>query len=240
MNKIWEIYEELRELVYVTDFDTYEMIYMNRFGRERFGINSVEELRGIHCHELIKNCSSPCSICSSDKLTVGEFYEWRHYNALLDKTFLIKDTLIEDDGRRYKMQLAIDISETEAQKKTIDEFTSNEEMVNDIIRLSLSEPTPEQGIKILLQHLGESLKSDRVYIFEEMPDHTVCNTYEWCARDVEPQIDFLQNVPFEVVELWYDSFNKNENVIVRGLKAYATRTPPFMRPCFPSRWILLW
>ncbi len=235
MNKIWEIYEELRELVYVTDFDTYEMIYMNRFGRERFGINSVEELRGIHCHELIKNCSSPCSICSSDKLAEGKFYEWKYYNAILDKTFLIKDTLIEDGGRRYKMQLTIDISETEDQKKTIDEFTSNEAMVNDIIRLSLSQPTPEQGIKILLQHLGESLESDRVYIFEEMPDHTVSNTYEWCARDVEPQIDFLQNVPFEVVELWYDSFNKNENVIVKGLDSIRDTHPQIYETLLPQQ-----
>ena len=34
MGKIWEFYEDLEEIVYVSDIDTYEMVYMNRWARE--------------------------------------------------------------------------------------------------------------------------------------------------------------------------------------------------------------
>ncbi len=233
MSNFWDIYENMQERVYVTDMDTYRVVYANRYAREQLGFQSLDEIVGKPCHKAINGCTSLCSICTNDKLKAGQFHEWRYYDGLLGKTFLIKDTMIVQDGKRYKLEISIDIGETDKQKKVIKEFTSNETMVNDALRLALAEPTPEKSIKVLLRYLGQSLRSDRVYIFEETPEHTVKNTYEWCAGGIEPQKDFLQDVPFEVVELWYEAFERNENVVVKSLgsiketnpKVYATLLP---------------
>ncbi len=225
MSNFWEIYENMQEIVYVTDMDTYEVVYINRCGRERFGIPSMEDVQGRPCYDVLQKCSSPCAICTNSKLKPGQFYEWRYYNGLMGTTFLIKDTMIEQDGKRYRLEMAVDIGETDKQKKAIKEFTSNEAMVNDALRLSLSEATPEKSLEVLLKHLGQSLKSDRVYIFEELPNHSVCNTYEWCAGGVEPQKEFLQEVPFDVVELWYEAFRKNENIVIKSLESIRLTDP---------------
>ncbi len=235
MCKFWEIYDNLREVVYVTDVDTYEMVYINRYGRELFGIASLDAVTGRPCYQVLQKCSSPCSICTNSKLKSGEFYEWKYYNALMGRSFLIKDTMVEQDGRRYRLEIAIDISEQDQQKKAIKEFTSNETMVNDALRLSLAEATPEKSIEVLLKHLGHSLKSDRVYIFEEMPNHTVKNTYEWCAGGVEPQKEFLQEVPFEVVSRWYEVFGRNENVIVKSLESIRLTHPEVYETLLPQQ-----
>ena len=44
MEKIWNFFENLDELVYVSDVDTYELVYMNRKTRENFGFQTREEI----------------------------------------------------------------------------------------------------------------------------------------------------------------------------------------------------
>ncbi len=235
MSNIWEIYDKLQEIVYVTDMDTHEVIYINRFGLQRLGLSSMEDARGKLCYQVLQGCSSPCSICTNAQLRPGEYHEWKYYNAMMGRSFLIKDTMVEQDGRRLRIEVAIDIGEMDRQKKTIREFTSNETMVNDALRLSLAEATPEKSIEVLLKHLGQSLRSDRVYIFEETSRHTLRNTYEWCAGGVEPQKEYLQDVPFEVVSLWYESFRRNENIVVKSLESIRKTHPRVYETLLPQQ-----
>lgn len=225
MKKIWDFYENMNEVVYVADMDTYDIVYLNKYGREKMGITCMEDVVGQPCYKVLQKCSSPCSVCTNDKLKPGEFYEWKYYNELLGRTYTLKDTMLEQDGKRYRLEMAIDISAQEEQEQAIREYTSNEALVNEALRLALSEPTPTKSINVLLKYLGESLKSERIYIFEETPEHTFNNTYEWCAEGVEPQIDNLQNVPAEAVELWYEAFRKNENVIIKNLASIKESDP---------------
>ncbi len=235
MDNFWDIYENMKEIVYVTNIDTDEMVYINRYGREKLKIDSLEEIMGQSCYKVLQKCSSRCSICTNHKLKPGEFYEWKYYNGLLGRTFLLKDTIVEQNGKRYKLEISIDVSEMDEQKKTIKEFASNEAMVNDALRLALAEATPEKSLDVLLKHLGQSLRSDRVYIFEEMSNHTVKNTYEWCAEGVEPQKEYLQEVPFEVVSLWYEAFRKNKNIIIKSLESIKDTDPKVYETLLPQQ-----
>ncbi len=46
--------------------------------------------------------------------------------------------------------------------------------------------------------IGIRFNVSRVYIFENSQDNTTCsNTFEWCNKGIEPQIDFLQNLNYE-------------------------------------------
>ncbi len=235
MKNYWELYENMNEVVYVTDIDTFDVVYVNRYGRELFNIKNMDDIKGIPCYKVLQGCSQQCSICTNSKLKDGEFLEWKHHNALVDKTYFVKDTLITDGNKRYRMEIAIDVSEMDKQKQVIKEFSSNEALVNNALRLSLSESTPEKSIKTLLNHLGQSLRSDRVYIFEETDTDTVNNTYEWCAEGVEPQIDNLQNVPFSVVSLWYEKFYKNENIVIKSLASIKDTDPEAYAVLLPQQ-----
>lgn len=218
MTKPWDFYENMNEIVYAADVDTYEMKYMNPKGCQMYGYSSYEDIKGKKCYEILQNADKPCEFCTNQYLKKGEFYEWKHYNEVLGKMYSSKDTLIEMEGKRFRMELAFDMTVEEEQKKAIREFTDNERMVNEGLKIALAEPTPEQSIEALMRYLGEHLQSERVYIFEENGEGSLDNTYEWCAQDVTPQIDNLQGVPFEVVSLWYDSFRKNKNVIIKELE----------------------
>ncbi|MCI7263255.1 MAG: sensor domain-containing diguanylate cyclase [Clostridiaceae bacterium] len=218
MKKIWEFYENMREIVYVSDLDTDEVIYLNRWGRDLLGYPTQESLAGVHCYELFHENSKPCAFCPNRTLKPGEFYEWKHYSQLLGKTLAIKDTVVEEDGHRYRMQISIDLGTQDQQQKTITDFATNEALVNEGLRLALSAPTPNDSMEVLIRYIGESLACDRIYIFEETPDHTYSNTYEWCRDGVVPQKDNLQDVPYETVKGWYQLFFKNQQVIIKDVE----------------------
>ncbi|HOU76479.1 MAG TPA: PAS domain S-box protein, partial [Candidatus Dojkabacteria bacterium] len=65
-------------------------------------------------------------------------------------------------------------------------------------------------INSVLKKLANQLNADRAYVFEDNSDQkTTTNTYEWCAKDVEPQIQNLQSVLLEDIEEIIDALDKN-------------------------------
>lgn len=225
MEKIWEFYENLNEIVYAADMENYELLYMNRKAREIYGYSDVRDFKGKKCYEVLQGCACPCTICNNRNLKQGYFEEWQYYNPVLGKTYGLKDTMVVDEGRKCRLEMAIDMSIQEQQKKAIREFSDNEAMINEGLRIALSAPMPEESIGILLEYLGQELCSERVYIFEENARGTYDNTYEWCAKEVEPQKDNLQDVPYEIVEPWFQRFHNNENVIIKELEAIREADP---------------
>ena len=223
MEKIWEFYEHL--IVYVSDMDTYELQYMNQKALDAYGFLTLDEIKGKKCYEVLQGCSCPCAVCTNDYLQPGYFHEWKYHNPVINKAYALKDTMLTDGKRRCRLEIAIDMSVQEQQKKTIKQFTHNEAMINEALRVALAEPTPEESIEVLLEYLGQALKSERVYIFEESKDHTFDNTYEWCARGVIPQKENLQAVPYDAVALWYEIFQRNENVIIKDLELIKESDP---------------
>ncbi len=106
---LWEFYEELNEIVYVADMDNYEMVYMNRRARELYGIESVDEIKGRKCHEVLSGSLTQCAICNCEKLKPGYFIEEVRYNPVIKKKLAVKETLIEEGGRKYRFELAVDL-----------------------------------------------------------------------------------------------------------------------------------
>jgi diguanylate cyclase (GGDEF)-like protein len=221
MHQVWELYEEMDEIVYAADMDTYEILYMNRKARQRWGVRSLEELRGKKCYEVMQNSSGPCALCTNGKLAVGRFEEWQYVDPVRGNHFLVKDTCLEAEGRRCRMGMVIDCGPPEAQQDPdglIQTHIDAETIINGGLRMSLSTTDVEQSIPILMEYVGMALECDRIYIFERGEGDTFSNTYEWCAKGVTPQIDNLQNLSGEAFELWGSYFARNQNVLIKDLE----------------------
>lgn len=214
--ELWQFYERLQESVCVVDTDSYELVYANRYARNIYGIEALEEIGKKKCYELLKGSSVPCAACNHKKLTPGFWLEEVRYNPILKKKLALKETVIEADGKRYRFELGVDLSAWEQQNKG---YEDNEAMINEGLRVAMLESVPEDSIAALLEYLGQSLCSDRVYIFEETEQETFQNTYEWCADGVTPQKENLQDVSYQVVSLWYQKFLRDENVIIKSLES---------------------
>lgn len=217
MSKVWEFFENLDEIVYVSDMDTYELIYMNKYTMREYGFSSYEEYVGKKCYEVLQGSSFPCAMCTNNVLEEGQFREWKYFSPKLGKAFALKDTMVIDDGRRCRIEIAVDMS-SQTMPSRLSEQINLEAVINRGMRIALQEPTPELSIQVLLEYFGKSLNSDRVYIFEENERGTFDNTYEWVASGVTAEKDNLQDVPFEVVEMWYRKFRENKDIIIADIE----------------------
>ncbi len=53
----------------------------------------------------------------------------------------------------------------------------------------------DQVINQILTELGQFLAAERCYLFQYHDQTLISNTHEWCAPNIEPQIELLQDLP---------------------------------------------
>ncbi|MDE0558823.1 PAS domain S-box protein [Algoriphagus sp. NF] len=77
--------------------------------------------------------------------------------------------------------------------------------------IHLSEDQVGEFIQRSLEKLGKFLEADRMYIFDyDWENDQTSNTFEWCANEIEPYIDTLQNVPLEGLKSWTDAHRQGK------------------------------
>lgn len=69
----------------------------------------------------------------------------------------------------------------------------------------------QTAVKHLLEIVGRAYNVSRVYIFENSWDGKTCsNTFEWCNTGVEAQMDLLQEIPYDSLKGFRESFDEND------------------------------
>ena len=85
------IADESDNAAYLSDMDTYELLYMNKKARELYHISSNEDIRGKKCYEILQGKNTPCSFCTNHLLNAETFYVNEYYNPFVGRYFLSKD-----------------------------------------------------------------------------------------------------------------------------------------------------
>lgn len=94
-----------------------------------------------------------------------------------------------------------------------------EKSIVDCIHCLTSSEYLEDSIEYVLEIVRDYYQSDRVYIIETEEERGVAsNTYEICAKGVEPQIAFLQDVPIEAITFWLKGFENRDYIIVDDIE----------------------
>ncbi|PQJ77660.1 GAF domain-containing sensor histidine kinase [Polaribacter glomeratus] len=69
-----------------------------------------------------------------------------------------------------------------------------------------------------LKKVGEFVAADRSYIFSyEFVNNTTSNTYEWCAKGIDAEIDNLQNIPVDYITQWLDAHKNGKAFYVEDV-----------------------
>ncbi len=72
----------------------------------------------------------------------------------------------------------------------------------------------------VLASTGQFFDVDRSYIFLfDYKRNAADNTHEWCSEGITPEIENLQDVPFDAFEAWFRHMEKDENVYIPEVAA---------------------
>jgi HAMP domain-containing protein len=105
--------DSLNAVVYVADMNTYEILFVNEYGKKEFG-----DIAGQLCWQsLQKGQTGPCPFCTNKYLLdregkPGEVYCWEFQNTVTGKWFHINDRAITwSDGQIVRLEIATEITD---------------------------------------------------------------------------------------------------------------------------------
>jgi PAS domain S-box-containing protein len=107
--RLISIIDAMPDPVYVSDPETYELLFVNNALRSILG-----EVSGRPCHEYLQGRDSPCPFCTNDKLFGANFsqpVEWEFQNLKNGRWYRLVDRGITwPDGRRVRFEIAMDLT----------------------------------------------------------------------------------------------------------------------------------
>src|SRR5690554_70690 len=107
------ILDNLDAMVYVADFKTHELLYMNAFGYNILG----DFQQGQKCWQVLQDADSPCSFCTNHLLLDSSgnatgVHVWEFQNTVNKRWYQCRDQAITwTDGRLVRLEIATDITD---------------------------------------------------------------------------------------------------------------------------------
>src|SRR5690554_4613400 len=108
------ILDNLDALVYVADFETHEMLYMNAYWQNN---NLGDYWAGKKCWQVLQNADGPCSFCTNHLLIDSSgnatgIHVWEFQNKVDKRWYQCRDQAIRwTDGRLVRLEIATDITD---------------------------------------------------------------------------------------------------------------------------------
>jgi diguanylate cyclase (GGDEF)-like protein len=107
------VLDSLDALVYVSDMQTHELIFLNAYGRQHWGVPNKRK-----CWQVLQQGQDgPCSFCTNNLLLTADgqpagVHLWEFRNTVTQRWYQCRDQAIQwPDGRLVRIEIATDITE---------------------------------------------------------------------------------------------------------------------------------
>lgn len=142
--------DELDEIVYITDAQTNQLVFLNRIGRRLLG---EKQYRGEACYKILYGKEQTCSTCPRKQLEEDTYFVRKNETAVGGGRCITKDKLLRYDGRLCQMEIQqIPKDHSQLKQKTRDKMTNL--LVagegRNVIEQYLSEESGNVGILFLV------------------------------------------------------------------------------------------
>ena len=102
------ILNELDEIIYLCDPDTFEIEFMNTYSCKIFHV-SEKEYHLKKCYEVFAGRTSPCTLCAHMHSEDDPFSVWKYDNEYLGHHFLMQDQIVSFKGKPYRLMITLSL-----------------------------------------------------------------------------------------------------------------------------------
>ena len=213
--RLLTIMNSIDAVVYVSDMDTYELLFTNKYFDTLFGKNKT----GQKCYSVLQGKSQKCDFCTNcylvdEKGAPNQCYVWEFQNLITQKWFQCHDQAIcWSDGRIVRLEVANDITKLkeyeqklEVSEKKLRELNSTKDKFFSIIAHDLKNPFSvlQSGAELLSIYLEKNnlakAKSKSQIISEATKQVNVLleNLLEWARSQTDALFFNPQNFIFKI------------------------------------------
>lgn len=215
------------DMAYLIDPETYDLLYANEAFYNRIG--KVEsECMQMKCYEAVHKRSTPCPFCGKANWSTDKYYIYRNYNEALEQEFLVKNRLVNWQGSRVVLALAIDISNDKSIVDSIDNGTTENSYILSGIEHMQESRNLEECAKSALENIGQFFRADtvRYWQFDNTTSKYQCNYY-WTSKTQKEVANFTKGEVKNIEEWlinrkWENEFtvNSQEEMLVESYEIY--------------------
>ena len=98
------IMDTLDEVIYVSDLNTNELLYMNHAACSMTG---VYDYMGKKCYKVLNGTNAACEFCDTDCLQKEAFSNWKKKNLGWKKNYIFKSKLIDWNGKAARIEVGL-------------------------------------------------------------------------------------------------------------------------------------
>lgn len=210
----FSILDNIDIAAFVIDMDTYEVLYVNKFGMDiAFHDDNCKERP--KCYEYLFGNKAPCEFCNNKNLNEKSSAIWEHYNPKKDSYCYVLDKLVMHEGKPVKLSLFIDITDIDSNFQDVLTNLQSEQNIIKCVKLLTSTADIDASINSVLKSILAYYSADRVHISEiDWENGIVTNTYECLAPGVSHVINNYGEIPIAMMEFWIDSFKQEKNICI--------------------------
>ena len=190
--QLLSLFESIDEIIYVTDPDTYEILYVNQALKDAF----QKELLGGFCYREFQGLDSPCAFCTNEIIMEQKPapHRWEYHNPTLDKDFAIVDRIIKwPDGRDVRFELAIDVTDRkrteEALRDSEEKYRAMMESMKDAVYICSSDFRVEYMNPAMIGRTGRDATGENC--FKALHDFE--DKCPWCMHHKTQQGEYFES-----------------------------------------------
>lgn len=219
------IINEVEDMIYIIDMESYEMLYMNEKAKHILGFTDDDEWKTRKCYEVVHGEECVCECCPNSIVREKGFYAYERYNHRSGKLFYQKYKLITFEGRKAKLVVSIDISELRKTANELNAKLNTERTMLKCVKTLYEVDDMGHAINQLLEIIAQFYSADRAYIFEfDDIGYMMDNTYEWCGEDISSSIKSLKNIEITVIDRWIKAFEESGEIVINSVENELDKT----------------
>lgn len=219
---MYTLLDEISELIYVSDINSYDLLYLNKAGRDSFGFG--DNYMGKKCYNVFHGLDAPCPFCTNSILNKnGEFYTWKFLNELTNKEYLLKDKLFKwHDGRTVRVEIAFDLSEYFESRACLQESLDSQSFLLECAKMMSDIKDYEKTVHEVLASFGKFMSAERTFIFEVNGD-TLQKFHEWRLDD--SYSDLCLSEKYILNDRWVKAFSENASINIADINSIKSSYP---------------
>lgn len=159
------VLSDIDDAVYIIDPVTYELLYVNEAAC-RASYRIEKEWKGKKCYEFLQGRTEPCSCCTSTYLQGHKSYITEQEDPISHKHYIIKDRYIVWQGRRARLRIALDFSDTNNVRRSLESRMEILDSLRQLFAQMADKKAFELDYAQLLEVIRSFYEADAVHLYE--------------------------------------------------------------------------
>lgn len=206
-------------IAYLADIETYKLLYINKKLASYLNINGPDGYADKKCYEVLQEKNAPCPFCTNALLSPDNPQNWERYHPKLQRFFELKDSVVEIDGKKLRLEFGIDITHIKNYVDTVEKNYSREQTLTNCAKMLCMEENLDFAVSTILEQVVLFFGADRSYVFEYNPQlYEMSATHVYVRPQAKPFRNVLSAVGQKELQKWLSQFCDENQVYLQTVE----------------------